>query len=107
MATFIILRHPVAILVTSFTKNDKFYQWSTNSQTTDNKQILSKKMMRLDVNKKAYDNLVGPTLENLSSHPLGVLSLNNQLYFNLDLTYKKLDLFITKLFWSSVNKRKQ
>ena len=39
-----------------------------------------------------------PTLENLSSHPLGVLSLNNQLYFNLDLIYKKLDLFITKRF---------
>ena len=48
-ATFIILRHPVTILVTAFTKTDKFDYGSPHSQTTDlfrkNKRISEQRVI--------------------------------------------------------------
>ena len=52
MATFIILGQLVTIMVTTFSKTDTFDEWSPSSQTTDNKKILGKQIMRLNCDNK-------------------------------------------------------
>ena len=90
----------MTILVTAFTKTDKFDYWSPHYKTTDNKQILSKQMMWLkcdnkinkvvffqlyvepSVKRKDFQaiTLVGPLKDNWEPDPLAWLHLDNWLY---------------------------
>ena len=48
MATFVILRHPVTLLCTYFTRPINLTKWSSHFHLFNNKQTISEQMMRFD-----------------------------------------------------------
>ena len=87
MATFIILRHPVTILVTAYTKTNKFYLRTFHSQTTDNKSVrcpLFSASREYSVNRKYLRalTLVGSPRDIPEPDPLAERHLNNQQLIN-------------------------